>query len=189
MDRVLGLELGADDYIVKPFSFRELLARIHAALRRAAYSQQSVAVPEPNDRVFLGDLLVRPAATHGRPRRPAGRALTREYDLLVALLDADGAMVSRDDLLDRVLGRRVGGHSPNAGCTHPLVARKDRGRSCPSPVDPDRARRGLSASDCRRAKCPWLSPCRRANGLCRRPVGPGSALSSAGSSLPTAQCF
>ena len=47
MDRVLGLELGADDYIVKPFSFRELLARIHAALRRAAYSQQSVTAPEP----------------------------------------------------------------------------------------------------------------------------------------------
>ena len=58
MDRVLGLELGADDYIVKPFSFRELLARIHAVLRRAAYSQQSVAVPEPDDRGLLGDLLV-----------------------------------------------------------------------------------------------------------------------------------
>ena len=75
MDRVLGLELGADDYIVKPFSFRELLARIHAALRRAAYSQQSVSVPEPERSRLPRRPARRPAATHGRPRRPAGRAL------------------------------------------------------------------------------------------------------------------
>lgn len=104
MDRVLGLELGADDYIVKPFSFRELLARIHAALRRAAYSQQSVAVPEPDDRVFLGDILV-DRRRHSVTRRGQPVALSpREYDLLGALLDANGAMVSRDDLLDRVWG-------------------------------------------------------------------------------------
>ena len=104
MDRVLGLELGADDYIVKPFSFRELLARIHSALRRAAYSQQSVAVPEPDDRVFLGDILV-DRRRHSVTRRGQPVALSpREYDLLGALLDANGAMVSRDDLLDRVWG-------------------------------------------------------------------------------------
>ena len=45
MDRVLGLELGADDYIVKPFSFRELLARVHAALRRASYTQPPADTP------------------------------------------------------------------------------------------------------------------------------------------------
>jgi len=104
MDRVLGLELGADDYIVKPFSFRELLARIHAALRRAAYSQQSVAAPEPDDRIFLGDLLV-DRRRHSVTRLGQPVALSpREYDLLVALLDANGAMVPRDDLLDRVWG-------------------------------------------------------------------------------------
>jgi len=104
MDRVLGLELGADDYIVKPFSFRELLARIHSALRRAAYSQHEVVVPEPDDRVFLGDLLV-DRRRHMITRSGQPVALSpREYDLLVALLDANGAMVPRDDLLDRVWG-------------------------------------------------------------------------------------
>ena len=104
LDRVLGLELGADDYIVKPFSFRELLARIHAALRRAAYSQQSAGVPDPNDRVLLGDLLVDRRRHTVSTRRPAGRSLPREYDLLGALLDANGAVVPRDDLLDQVWG-------------------------------------------------------------------------------------
>jgi DNA-binding response OmpR family regulator len=103
-DRLIGLELGADDYIVKPFSFRELLARIHAALRRAAYSQQSAGVPDPNDRVILGDLLVdRRRHTVARGGQPIALS-PREYDLLGALLDANGAMVSRDDLLDRVWG-------------------------------------------------------------------------------------
>ena len=104
LDRVLGLELGADDYIVKPFSFRELLARIHAALRRAAYSQQSAGVPDPNDRVLLGDLLVdRRRHTVTRGGQPVALS-PREYDLLGALLDANGAVVPRDDLLDQVWG-------------------------------------------------------------------------------------
>jgi len=104
MDRVLGLELGADDYIVKPFSFRELLARIHSALRRAAYSQQAPIAPKPDDRITLGDLLVdrrRHAVTlSGEPVLLS----PREYDLLIALLDANGAVVERNDLLDRVWG-------------------------------------------------------------------------------------
>jgi DNA-binding response OmpR family regulator len=104
MDRVLGLELGADDYIVKPFSFRELLARIHAALRRAAYSQQPASAPDPEDRSILGDLFVdRRRHTVARGGQPVALS-PREYDLLVALLDANGAMVARDDLLDRVWG-------------------------------------------------------------------------------------
>jgi DNA-binding response OmpR family regulator len=92
-DRVQGLNLGADDYLTKPFAFEELVARIHALARRA---------PSTPPVVRRGDLVV------DRARRRVSRAgspvsLTRkELGLLVALLDADGAVVSAEELLERV---------------------------------------------------------------------------------------
>ena len=106
MDRVLGLELGADDYIVKPFSFRELLARVRATLRRISLDQAAPVQSTPPDAalVSLGHLSIdrrrRQVTRAGQPQ-----ALTqREYDLLIALLDARGAVASRSELLDRVWG-------------------------------------------------------------------------------------
>lgn len=102
LDRVLGLELGADDYIVKPFSFRELLARIRAALRRVAYAEQ----PSDRDpaRRILGPLVIdtrrHVVSRHGQPVNLA----QREYDLLVVLLMANGAVVPRSELLDKIWG-------------------------------------------------------------------------------------
>ena len=102
IDRVLGLELGADDYIVKPFSFRELLARIRANLRRVAY-QEPVAVVATN-LLHLGTLTI------DRNRRTVvngGQLIQlshREFDLLLALVDARGAVIKRNDLLDQVWG-------------------------------------------------------------------------------------
>lgn len=104
MDRVLGLELGADDYIVKPFSFRELLARVHAALRRASYSQPAVETPAAERPITLGSLAI-DLRRHTVTRSGAPIALSpREYDLLVALVEADGAVLGRHDLLDQVWG-------------------------------------------------------------------------------------
>lgn len=103
MDRVLGLELGADDYIVKPFSFRELLARVRANLRRMALVRTTSAAA-PDTPETLGLLAV------DRRRRQVMRdgvvvnLTQREYDLLIALLDANGAVVRRGDLLDAVWG-------------------------------------------------------------------------------------
>jgi DNA-binding response OmpR family regulator len=103
MDRVVGLELGADDYVVKPFSFRELLARVHAQLRRASMVQ-TTPPPEDSGRTSLGDIVIdlrRHLVTRG------GQAVTlspREYALLVALLDAEGAVVERHTLLDAAWG-------------------------------------------------------------------------------------
>ena len=103
MDRVLGLELGADDYIVKPFSFRELLARVHAALRRAAYSQ-AVPVQHDGEPATVGDVAI-DRRRHSVTRRDQPVSLSpREYNLLIALLDASGAVLSRHDLLDLVWG-------------------------------------------------------------------------------------
>ncbi len=104
LDRVLGLELGADDYIVKPFSFRELLARIRANLRRMALLQPAEAETDGDARECIGAIEI------DRRRHRVWRSgdlvnLTqREYDLLLALRDANGAVVARGDLLDQVWG-------------------------------------------------------------------------------------
>jgi DNA-binding response OmpR family regulator len=102
MDRVLGLKLGADDYIVKPFSFRELLARIRANLRRV--TQMRLAEPAQEGLSTIGPLTI-DRRRHSVLRRGEAVALSqREYDVLLALIDANGAVIRRDDLLDRVWG-------------------------------------------------------------------------------------
>jgi len=96
-DRVRGLELGADDYVTKPFSLRELLARVRAVLRRPGPRQKF-------EELAFGDVRV-----HRRGQRVtrAGREvrLTRkEYDLLVYLAGHQGDVVTRERLLDEVWG-------------------------------------------------------------------------------------
>lgn len=96
-DRIRGLELGADDYIAKPFSLRELLARVRAVLRRPGPR-------EPWEEYAFGDVRVR---LRGRQVFMAGRevALTRkEFDLLAYLLSRRGEVVTRERLLDDVWG-------------------------------------------------------------------------------------
>lgn len=97
VDRVLGLEIGADDYIVKPFSPKELLARVRAVLRRSRPA--SGAAP-----LRLGALLI-DLGTHTASVGGLALALTpKEFDLLRALLEARGRVLSREFLLDRVWG-------------------------------------------------------------------------------------
>lgn len=99
LDQVLGLELGADDYVVKPVSPRLLLARIKALLRRP------VAAPEaPGGAVVAGGVRVDPAL---REASIAGRPLdltTAEFDLLWALAERAGTPVTRDDLFQQLRG-------------------------------------------------------------------------------------
>ena len=99
LDRVLGLELGADDYLAKPFSPRELVARVRALLRRAALPGRA-ATPQPPASLFELD-------ADGRRVRYAGAwlPLTRlELGLLAALLRAPGRIRSREALLHEVWG-------------------------------------------------------------------------------------
>lgn len=96
-DKVLGLELGADDYLVKPFSMRELLARVHAALRRAT----EYVEPSPQS-VTIGEVAL-DAKSHRVMCRGSILELTRkEYDLLEVLMTRAGQVVKRNDLIDRV---------------------------------------------------------------------------------------
>ena len=105
VDRVVGLELGADDYVVKPFGVRELVARMRAVTRRTA---RRSGVP---DRTEVGPLVL-----DRRTRRvtvvgePVGLTPT-EFEMLAVLLEDPGAVVSRNTLLERVWGSRWYGAS------------------------------------------------------------------------------
>jgi DNA-binding response OmpR family regulator len=97
---VLGLELGADDYVTKPFSARELVARVHAILRRTGATQTSTAPSV----VALGPIEI---DTGRREVRRAGTVVplaTREFDLLAHLVDNLGLALSRRQLLNGVWG-------------------------------------------------------------------------------------
>lgn len=108
LDQALGLELGADDYITKPFDLNVLLARIKAVMRRYERSIPSKAVP---DRLVAGDLVIEPAA---HVVTLAGETLDlapREFDLLCALAINAGQVVSVDDLLAQVWGAEYEGET------------------------------------------------------------------------------
>jgi len=98
VDRVVGLEMGADDYVVKPFSPRELVARVRAVLRRARPGEG--AAPMLSAGPLALDVARHVVTLHGRPL-----ALTpKEFDLLHALLESAGRVLSREHLLRRVWG-------------------------------------------------------------------------------------
>jgi len=106
-DRIVGLEMGADDYVAKPFNPRELLARIKAVLRRA--SERAEAQPAANGQTarFAGWTL---DLARRRLESPAGTVVsltTGEYELLVAFVDHPQRVLSRDQLLDFTRGREA----------------------------------------------------------------------------------
>ncbi len=102
VDRVVGLEIGADDYMSKPFSIRELLARVRAMLRRSRMAEQKPSEAKPLVRV--NDLEIDP----GRHRAKLGgedlNLNLKEFELLTFLAQNRGLVFSRDQLLDRVWG-------------------------------------------------------------------------------------
>lgn len=104
MDRIVGLEIGADDYLSKPFNARELLARIRAIGRRNVREQRPGAPKQP---VKVGDVELDPAS---RTTTLNGKVLdvtTVEFNLLEMLLRAAGNVVSRDEIATAVLGREL----------------------------------------------------------------------------------
>jgi DNA-binding response OmpR family regulator len=101
-DRVDGLELGADDYVVKPFALRELLARVRAAVRRKA-----VLSARPPGVLYRGDLRIEPDRRRVTVRGEEIQLRPKEFGLLVALAMEPGKVFQRQELLDNVWGTDV----------------------------------------------------------------------------------
>jgi len=102
LDRILGLEIGADDYLPKPFNPRELAARIRAILRRVnASSEAQGDFPT----IVVGDLELNAGARVVRLGRQAMNLTTVEFDLLEKLVKSAGRVVGREELAREVLGR------------------------------------------------------------------------------------
>jgi two-component system OmpR family response regulator len=109
-DRIVGLELGADDYVVKPYDAKELVARVHAVLRRVNEQREVGAAGEPTPVLYRGDLAI------DRDRYDVRRAgevisLTRtEFVILATLAAGPGRVFSRMQLLDAVQGEAFEGY-------------------------------------------------------------------------------
>ena len=106
VDRIVGLEIGADDYLAKPFNPRELVARIRAILRRAKPEPGEGAVPTGAS-LSIGDIELN---SETRVIRRAGEVVELtavEFDLLNALMRAAGRVVTREELVGSVLGRKL----------------------------------------------------------------------------------
>jgi two-component system, OmpR family, response regulator len=130
-DRIIGLEMGADDYLAKPFNPRELLARIKAVLRRAGPGRSAVA---PTDRVLVFDGW-RLDTARRQLFTPDDMLLplrAGEYELLLAFLDHPQRVLSRDQLLDLARGRNA---SPFDRSVDVQVSRLRR-KIEPDPADP-----------------------------------------------------
>ncbi|WP_029350267.1 response regulator transcription factor [Bosea sp. 117] len=107
VDRIIGLEIGADDYLGKPFNPRELVARIRAVMRRMSGPETTGAGPQQSFR-FSG-FVARPALRAVVDAKGREVPLTAaEFDLLMAFLERPGRVLSRDQLLDITQGRNAG---------------------------------------------------------------------------------
>jgi two-component system response regulator CpxR len=103
VDRIVGLEIGADDYLPKPFNPRELVARIRAILRRTRGAQQIDSIP---DVVRVGDIELDPATRTVRQKGTRIEFTSVEFNLLEVLLREAGRVVAREELVDTVLSRK-----------------------------------------------------------------------------------
>jgi DNA-binding response OmpR family regulator len=109
VDKVLGLELGADDYITKPFSIREVLARVKAIFRRIEYDQE--AAQQPAQRVQLGRLAIDPEKRKVTLDGDTLELTNKEFDLLLLFARHPGKAFNRQELLDEVWGYQYSGYS------------------------------------------------------------------------------
>ena len=111
IDRVVGLELGADDYVTKPFSMRELLARARGMLRRSRVASEASSGPRLRQLLKVGDLEIDLDSHIARLKGEPLNLKPREFDLLALLVANKGRAFTRDQILERVWGHDYVGES------------------------------------------------------------------------------
>lgn len=99
IDKIIGLELGADDYLTKPFNPRELVARVRAILRRSEQTPRPDSAP-----IRIGDLTIDPFSREARSSFGLLNLRTQEFDLLLTLAENHGRVLSREQLLQQAWG-------------------------------------------------------------------------------------
>ncbi|MEK9721312.1 MAG: response regulator transcription factor [Quisquiliibacterium sp.] len=117
IDRVLGLELGADDYLTKPFSIPELQARVKAILRRVERKSTTDSGPERDERIRVGEIEIDTASREVRLRGRAIALTAKEFELLTYFARNPGRAFTRLQLLDAVWGTNFEGYEHNVN-TH-----------------------------------------------------------------------
>lgn len=108
-DRVLGLSVGADDYVTKPFSPRELVARVKAQLRRRDMDLEETKARDASGRIRVGDLVIDTARFEVEVRGVRTELTPKEFELLRVLVANRGKVLTRDFLLEKVWGYEYGG--------------------------------------------------------------------------------
>jgi DNA-binding response OmpR family regulator len=112
VDKVVGLEVGADDYVTKPFSMRELIARVHALLRRDRLSRDAATADAAAPEIIEADGIVLDSTAHEVRRDGAALAVRpKEYDLLEFLMRHPNQALSREQILESVWGYTYAGET------------------------------------------------------------------------------
>jgi two-component system response regulator RegX3 len=130
LDTVVGLEVGADDYVTKPYRLRELVARMRAVLRRAPKAGDEVS----GEVLQVGDVLLDPERHEVTVRGEERRLPLKEFELLELLLENAGRVLTRDTLIDRVWGSTYVGDTK----TLDVHIKRLRGRIEDDPANPTR---------------------------------------------------
>ena len=115
VDKITGLEIGADDYITKPFSVKELISRVKAVMRRSQFSPPTNGSQKTNfvdnDKIIVGDIEMSPLRYEAKVKGELIDLRPREFELLYFLCDNAGNLVSREELFDQVWGYSFVGNS------------------------------------------------------------------------------
>ena len=126
VDKIIGLEVGADDYLTKPFNPRELVARVKSILRRSVPKRRELETSQ----ISQGDLSVDLGRREARVNGEEVQLAPKEFDLLWELLDHSGLVLTRDQLLERVWGYTFAGDTRTVD-VHVRQLRRKLGEACP----------------------------------------------------------